>query len=114
MDSDTNSKSWVYCAVPLIFRAASPSIFGTTRLAPFGSVQGTICWTGETVPSTDYLVIETQDNFGDTFTSSINVSLRRTARFCCATFNVAGDGDHKASLRPRFPAASHPFCGPLG
>ncbi len=50
------------------------SIFGTTRLAPWGTVQGTICWSGENVPSTDFVNIATEDDFGDIFTASINVS----------------------------------------
>ena len=51
-----------------------PAIFGTTRLAPWGSLQGTICWSGENTPSTDTLFIETADEFGDFFAGETSVS----------------------------------------
>lgn len=50
------------------------AVFGTTRIAPWGSVQGTVCWGGEAVPSTDVLTVQTEDDFGDVFTQSVNVT----------------------------------------
>ena len=50
------------------------SVFGTTRLAPFGSLQGTICWSNVTPPATDLLFIETEDDFGDLIFQEVNVT----------------------------------------
>jgi uncharacterized protein (TIGR03437 family) len=51
-----------------------PAVFGTNRLAPWGSLQGTLCWPGQVAPSTDFLVVETQDDYGDTYSQNVNVT----------------------------------------
>jgi uncharacterized protein (TIGR03437 family) len=51
-----------------------PSIFGTTRIAPWGSVQGTLCWTGQNTPSADFMAVQTFDANGNLFTSIANVT----------------------------------------
>ncbi len=50
------------------------AIFGTTRLAPWGSLQGTVCWNPANVPSTDLLEVVVQDDFGDQLSQELNVS----------------------------------------
>jgi uncharacterized protein (TIGR03437 family) len=51
-----------------------PAIFGTTRVAPWGTIQGTLCWSGENVPSTDFFTLQTADDFGNEFSQTINVT----------------------------------------
>lgn len=51
-----------------------PAIFGTNRLGPWNSLQGTVCWTGPTTPSTDVLTLQVTDDFGDTFSANLNVT----------------------------------------
>jgi uncharacterized protein (TIGR03437 family) len=51
-----------------------PSVFGTTRLAPWGSLQGTICWSPATTPSTDLLEVILTDDFGDELFDEVNVN----------------------------------------
>ncbi len=49
-------------------------IFGTTRLAPWGSLQGTICWNPTALPSSDLLQVYVTDDFGDEFSQELNVN----------------------------------------
>jgi uncharacterized protein (TIGR03437 family) len=51
-----------------------PSIFGTTRLAPYGSIQGTLCWNGITAPASNAVFIELTDQSGDLFSTQLTVS----------------------------------------
>ena len=51
-----------------------PALFGTTRLAPWGSLQGTLCWNPANLPSTDLLEVVMQDDFGDQLEQELNVS----------------------------------------
>jgi uncharacterized protein (TIGR03437 family) len=51
-----------------------PAIFGTTRLAPWGSLQGTLCWNPASVPSADLLEVVMQDDFGDQLEQELNVN----------------------------------------
>jgi len=51
-----------------------PAIFGTTRLAPYGSLQGTLCWTGITLPASDQVAIQLADEFGNVFQENVTVS----------------------------------------
>jgi uncharacterized protein (TIGR03437 family) len=50
------------------------SVFGTTRLAPWGSLQGTICWNPATTPSSDLLELILEDDFGDQIAQEVNVN----------------------------------------
>jgi uncharacterized protein (TIGR03437 family) len=59
-------------AVDITSRIAS--IFGTTRLAPWGSIQGTLCWSGVAAPATDMVFAQLADDFGDVFSTQLNVS----------------------------------------
>jgi uncharacterized protein (TIGR03437 family) len=54
--------------------ASIPAIFGTNRLAPWGSLQGTVCWSSPAVPSTDALIFETEDDFGNIYSQTVNVA----------------------------------------
>ena len=51
-----------------------PAIFGTDRLAAWGSVQGTLCWSDVAVPATNDLYIQLQDEFGRTLSQDVIVS----------------------------------------
>ena len=51
-----------------------PAVFGTTRLAPYGSLQGTVCWNPATVPSSDLLELILDDDFGDQIIQELNVN----------------------------------------
>jgi uncharacterized protein (TIGR03437 family) len=50
------------------------AIFGTMRLAPYGSLQGTLCWSGITPPATNTVLIALNDEFGNTLQTQLNVS----------------------------------------
>jgi uncharacterized protein (TIGR03437 family) len=50
------------------------SIFGTMRLAPYGSLQGTLCWAGITPPASNNLLIALGDEFGNILESELTVS----------------------------------------
>jgi uncharacterized protein (TIGR03437 family) len=50
------------------------SIFGTTHLAPWGSLHGTLCWSGVTAPAQDQIFVNFADEFGNTFGQTLNVS----------------------------------------
>ena len=50
------------------------SIFGTTRLAAYGSLQGTLCWSGITPPATNTVFISLNDEFGNTLQTQLTVS----------------------------------------
>ncbi|HVW11003.1 MAG TPA: protease pro-enzyme activation domain-containing protein [Bryobacteraceae bacterium] len=49
-------------------------VFGTTRLAPWGSLQGKICWNPAVTPSSDLLLVVMEDDFGDELAQEINVN----------------------------------------
>jgi uncharacterized protein (TIGR03437 family) len=51
------------------------AIFGTTRLAPWGSLQGTLCWSDANAPSTNIVQIATSDDFGDEIVTQVDVTL---------------------------------------
>jgi uncharacterized protein (TIGR03437 family) len=51
-----------------------PAVFGTTRLAPWGSLSGTVCWANVALPATDLLFVETEDDFGDLIIQEANVT----------------------------------------
>lgn len=55
------------------------SIFGTQRLAPWGSLQGTLCWNGITAPASNTIVITLSDEFGNTFFNELVVSFSAAA-----------------------------------
>jgi uncharacterized protein (TIGR03437 family) len=40
-----------------------PAIFGTTRLAPYGSLSGMVCFTGITPPATGYIEVDASTGF---------------------------------------------------
>jgi uncharacterized protein (TIGR03437 family) len=40
-----------------------PAIFGTTRLAPYGSLSGMVCFTGITPPATGYIEVDAANGF---------------------------------------------------
>ncbi len=50
------------------------SIFGTTRLAAYGSLQGTLCWSGITPPASNVVAITLTDEFGNTLQTQLTVS----------------------------------------
>jgi uncharacterized protein (TIGR03437 family) len=50
------------------------SIFGTMRLAPWGSLQGTLCWSGITPPASNNVLIALGDEFGNILESELTVS----------------------------------------
>ena len=51
-----------------------PAIFGTNRLAAYGSLQGTLCWNGITLPASNNVLIELADEFGNLLESELTVS----------------------------------------
>ena len=51
-----------------------PSIFGTNRLAPYGSLQGTLCWSGIAAPATNNILIVLADEFGNLLETELTVS----------------------------------------
>ena len=51
------------------------AIFGTTRLAPFGQLQGTLCWTGITPPSTKVLQLTGMTETGESVSATVSSSL---------------------------------------
>lgn len=50
------------------------SVFGSSRLAPFGTLSGAVCWPNVNPPATDVLLIETEDDFGDLLEQELNVT----------------------------------------
>jgi uncharacterized protein (TIGR03437 family) len=50
------------------------SIFGTTRLAPWGSLQGKFCWDRITPPASNNVFIELTDEFGQNLAAELTVS----------------------------------------
>jgi len=59
---------------PVDITSSVASIFGTTRLAAWGSISGTLCWSNATAPGTDGIFIETTDDFGDYYAQTLNVT----------------------------------------
>jgi len=55
------------------------SIFGTTRLAAYGSLQGQLCWNGIHAPATNFVLIALQDDFGNTLEAELAVSFAAPA-----------------------------------
>jgi uncharacterized protein (TIGR03437 family) len=55
------------------------AVFGTTRLAPWGSLQGTLCWTPSSTPSSDLLQVILADDFGDELFQEVNVNFTAPA-----------------------------------
>src|SRR5580704_1395719 len=51
-----------------------PAIFGTNRLAAYGSLQGTLCWNGITLPATNTVFVELADSSGRLIPIQLNVS----------------------------------------
>ena len=56
-----------------------PAMFGTTSLAPYGSLTGTLCWSGITPPASNNLLIALADEFGNTLESGLTVSFAASA-----------------------------------
>jgi uncharacterized protein (TIGR03437 family) len=50
-------------------------IFGSTRLAPFGALQGKLCWTGVTRPQTSDLELDAIDEFGNVRSTTLTQTL---------------------------------------
>ena len=50
------------------------AIFGTTRLAAYGSLQGTLCWSGITPPAVNDVFVILTDESGTTYTQDLIVS----------------------------------------
>ncbi len=50
-------------------------IFGSTRLAPFGGLQGKLCWSGVTRPQTSDLELDAVDEFGNVRTVTLTETL---------------------------------------
>ncbi|MGA2716035.1 MAG: protease pro-enzyme activation domain-containing protein, partial [Bryobacteraceae bacterium] len=51
-----------------------PAIFGTTRLAAYGSISGTYCWNGIQPPANNTVLVQLTDEFGDIFEEELTVS----------------------------------------
>ena len=51
-----------------------PAIFGTTRLAAYGSLGGTLCWNGIEPPANNTVLVQLTDEFGNTFAQELTVS----------------------------------------
>ena len=51
-----------------------PTIFGTSRLAPYGSIQGNLCWTNVNSPGTDSVVVVMADDSGREFFDTLRVN----------------------------------------
>ena len=50
------------------------AVFGTTRLAPWGSLQGTVCWNPAATPSSGLLDVIMADDVGDELFQELNVN----------------------------------------
>jgi uncharacterized protein (TIGR03437 family) len=55
------------------------AIFGTTRLAPYGSLQGKLCWSGITAPASDVVALALGDEFGNILQTQVTVSFANAA-----------------------------------
>ncbi len=53
---------------------STAALFGTTRLAPWGSLQSTLCWNPAVTPSSDLLQVYMEDDFGDVLVQEVNVN----------------------------------------
>jgi adhesin/invasin len=51
-----------------------PAIFGTTRLAAYGSLDGTLCWNGIESPANNNVLVQLTDEFGNIFEEELTVS----------------------------------------
>ncbi len=51
------------------------AIFGTTRLAPFGQLRGTLCWSGIAAPSTKVLQLTGVTEAGDSVSATLSSTL---------------------------------------
>ena len=56
-----------------------PAIFGTTRLAAYGSLQGTLCWGGATPPATNEVFVTLVDESGNSFNQDLIVAFDAAA-----------------------------------
>jgi len=83
-----------------------PAVFGTTRLAPFGSLQGTLCWSSVTPPSTDTVFIQTNDDFGDVIFNEINVSFAGPPPSPVTLSAAPGAVTLKSATAPSFPTTT--------
>ena len=61
------------------FTSQIQTVFGTTRLAPFGTLHGTLCWSGITPPSTKVLQLTGTTETGNSVTASVSASLGNPA-----------------------------------
>jgi uncharacterized protein (TIGR03437 family) len=77
------------------------SIFGTTRLAAYGSLQGQLCWDGVTAPATNSVLVALQDDFGNTLEAELVVSFAAGAPPAVTPFAAS-----PASLTLRSPLPS--------
>ena len=56
------------------FSSQIPELFGTTRLAPYGKLQATVCWSGLSVPSTKTYQVTGVSELGGTVSATVNVA----------------------------------------
>ena len=83
-------------------------VFGSTRLAPFGALQGTLCWPGVNPPQTTDLEIEATDEFGNVRSSTLTQSLLIPAPA------VIGASISPGSIALSAPASSQAVTSALG
>jgi uncharacterized protein (TIGR03437 family) len=86
------------------FTSQIQQIFGTTRLAPFGVLRGTLCWNNITPPATKTITIAGSAENGAAVTSSVSVQYQAAAgtpsSFTASTEKIAlsiADSQHDAN-----------------
>jgi len=79
-----------------------PSLFGTTRLAPWGSIQGTLCWSGVSAPATDLVEVLLLDDFGDQIFQEVSVSFAGPSNSAAALSTTPASVSLKPSTVPIF------------
>lgn len=81
-------------------------VFGTTRLAPFGRLQGTLCWSGLNAPATKNLEIDGTTDRGDAVSTTLSASYGSPApaaiAFSASPASVAIKGSGSASVALNF------------
>jgi uncharacterized protein (TIGR03437 family) len=78
-------------------------IFGTTRLAAYGSLQGQLCWNNIAAPATNFVLIALQDDFGNVLESELAVSFAAGAPPAVTALSASPSS---VSLRSPFPSAA--------
>jgi uncharacterized protein (TIGR03437 family) len=79
------------------------STFGTTRLAPWGSLQGTLCWNGAAAPATDFVLIALEDDFGNVLEAELAVSFAAAGPAVSTPLSVSPS---RLTLPPPLPASA--------